>query len=174
MSQSRWTTPDAIIIHARALTAEESQRAQNQRERRSFLSLSSALRDHQLQEMAVSIGVSRSMLADKLTVQEQVQSAFAQERLIGLSRVSVTGGMATRFYGPFQVALTGPVGKDEFVILACMQVFSLTRQEAKALIAQRHAAISGVFTLTDAEIRARVKKVRISGQARPSSPALSV
>ncbi|SEM36895.1 A nuclease family of the HNH/ENDO VII superfamily with conserved AHH [Stigmatella aurantiaca] len=164
MSQSRWTTPDAIIIHVRALTAEESQRAQNKRERRSFLSLSSALRDHQLQEMAVSIGVSRSMLADKLTVQEQVQSAFAQERLIGLSRVSVTGDMATRYYGPFQVALSGPVGKDEFVILACMQVFSLTRQEAKALIAQRHAAISGVFTLTDAEIRARVKKVRISAE----------
>lgn len=91
MDRRRWSTSDAVIVHEGALTADERQRAQNTLERRSFFSLAGGLQDHQLEQMAASVGVSRSLLANKITVQEQVRLAFEKGRLIGLNRLPGAG-----------------------------------------------------------------------------------
>jgi hypothetical protein len=109
-----------------------------------------------------------------LTAEERQRAQHKLERRsflsIPLNRgpFPVTGATPTQepklFYGPFQVKIPGTVSEDEFVILTLMQVFSMTREEAKAYIAQRHTAVIGAFRLTAAEIRARVKAVDIAAE----------
>jgi uncharacterized protein YceH (UPF0502 family) len=92
MQKKRWSTAGAIIIHERALTAEERKRARDPKERCSFFSLSNStngLTNRQFEEMAASVGVARSQLSDKNKVRERVQLAFDQGVLIALRQLPV-------------------------------------------------------------------------------------
>src|SRR5690242_326662 len=97
--KERWYTSDAIIIHMWALTAEERQRSRDPKKRCSLSpsNLTKGLTSWQLEEMATSVGVCRSLMSDKNKVQEQVRIAFEQGQLIALRRLPVasTSGSGT-------------------------------------------------------------------------------